>query len=38
VKDILDEILSIIWGSKNTKKKTKQPRDKKGRYTKRSKK
>ena len=33
---VLDELLEIIWGSKKPKKK-KKPRDKKGRYTKRSK-
>jgi hypothetical protein len=36
MKDILDDILSIIWGSKPTKKKPKYPRDKKGRFIKRS--
>tara|TARA_R100000700_G_C3149925_1_gene128903 strand:- start:773 stop:889 length:117 start_codon:yes stop_codon:yes gene_type:complete len=38
VKEVLDEILEIIWGSKDKKKKPKRARDKKGRYTKRRKK
>jgi len=38
MKEILDELLEIIWGSKPKKVKTKRPRNKKGRYTKRSKK
>jgi hypothetical protein len=37
MKEVLDEILELIWGSKDKKKKPKKPRDKKGRYTKRSK-
>ena len=35
---VLNELLEIIWGSKVKKKRPKRARDKKGRYTKRSKK
>ena len=38
MKEILDELLELIWGSKVKKKKPKKSRDKKGRYTRRSKK
>ena len=37
VKEVLDKILELIWGSEDTNKKPKRARDKKGRYTKRSK-
>ena len=33
---VLNELLEIIWGSKPKKVKTKRPRNKRGRYIKRS--
>tara|TARA_R100000781_G_scaffold113933_1_gene83536 strand:- start:1716 stop:1841 length:126 start_codon:yes stop_codon:yes gene_type:complete len=35
--DAIEEILDIIWGSPEPKKKRKQPRDKKGRFVRRKK-